>query len=360
MKIAAMYYFVCLASIISVSSCGSIPEREQVREIVSNSQAIPATSAVNLSNINSPKKDLPIGPTKKTKLSTTIKGTASSIYFIDQRKGWVLLNGVLYRTLDSGKSWVKVSRIDLKNYSKMIFLTDGKGWIIKDEWNDEKRSNTILRTTDGGLSWEKILELPTPVYSVDFVSNQDGFVSGRWQPLQRTRDGGKSWHALNGIEGLNYLCFANNNVGWGFGGAVWHTKDGGETWEQDVPYEDVADLWDAKFYSDFSGWIIGSKNQLWHTDDGENWQLVKNVPSFGHDFTAFDFVNKNKGWITSDDGTVTHTDNGGATWSVIGRVNPRPTAIKFIDELNGWAIAVPDKLFHTSDGGMTWKMALLP
>src|SRR3982751_2478705 len=99
MKIAAMYYFVCLASIISVSSCGSIPEREQVREIVSNSQAIPATSAVNLSNINSPKKDLPIGPTKKTKLSTTIKGTASSIYFIDQRKGWVLLNGVLYRTL---------------------------------------------------------------------------------------------------------------------------------------------------------------------------------------------------------------------------------------------------------------------
>jgi photosystem II stability/assembly factor-like uncharacterized protein len=296
----------------------------------------------------------PYSSPSKKRLSLDIKDSASSLYFVNERSGWVLLNDTLYRTDDGGRAWVKLNGAPLRNYKEIMFTTKLKGLALRDDWNTEKRSNTVLSTEDGGRSWREVLEMPTPIYTIDFITERIGYVSGRWQPIQYTDDGGRKWKELDGTEGLNYLSFTSSTEGWGYGGAIWRTEDAGETWTQVVPYESVADLWDAKFINELNGWMIGARRQLWHTKDGRTWQQSTTLPVSQSEFTAFDFISSDEGWIASEDGTVICTTNGGATWQVIANLGNSLRTIKFVDQLTGWAVSSQGKLLRTTDGGKTW------
>lgn len=299
----------------------------------------------------------PLAPTKTFRFD--IREPASSLYFVNQRSGWALLGDELYGTRDGGNGWFKVSARPLQNFTKVMFVDESHGWAIQDNWNNEKRSNTVFTTKDGGKSWRKSLDLPTPVGAVSFINNRVGYVSGRWHPIQHTKSGGKVWQELDGIEGMNYVYFTNQNEGWGYGGAIWHTNDGGKTWSQVVPYEQVADLWAAKFISEDNGWILGSGPQLWVTTDGETWRELGSLPTTEGKWTAFDFISSREGWVASEGGAVIHTEDGGSTWQSAASLKQGLTAIKFINELNGFAIDRQGNLLRTTNKGRSWNKILI-
>lgn len=292
-------------------------------------------------------------------ISPDLKEASSPLYFTNEKEGWALVRESLYSTKDGGRTWTKLNGPGLKNFKAVIFFSEQDGLAIKDDWNDEKRSNTVLKTENSGRSWKEVLELPTPIYAINFIGNRLGYVSSRWYPIQQTSDGGNTWKKMEGIEGLNYLYFVDPNEGWGFGGAIWHTDDGAKTWQQVISYEQVSDLWAVRFIDKSTGWIMGGQ-ELWFTIDGKTWQKATQLPRTQGQFVSMDFVNSQEGWIASEDGSVIHTQDGGSTWQVIAQAQIKFSCIRFNNQTNGWALDRNGEFFRSTNGGVTWNVVSLP
>jgi photosystem II stability/assembly factor-like uncharacterized protein len=106
--------------------------------------------------------------------------------------------GVILLTTNGGQNWQRqfctlpsgeTLRLRLRSvcFVPDIQVTTSVGYIVGD-------SGTILKTTNGGSSWQK---LPSPVdvnlKNLDFISPNLGFVVGEKSTLLKTTDGGNSW-----------------------------------------------------------------------------------------------------------------------------------------------------------------------
>lgn len=107
---------------------------------------------------------------------------ADELYFLNANLGWVILGSGLYQTVDGGKTWTLLNRNDL-GLQAVIFVDQLNGWGYVDAWQTERRSSLVFRSRDAGHAWQKVLELPTPIYSVDFLDKTVGYASGRCIPF---------------------------------------------------------------------------------------------------------------------------------------------------------------------------------
>jgi len=104
---------------------------------------------------------------------------------------------------------------------------------------------TILRSEDGGRNWELLYEDPDrqqPVMDIHFLDESNGFAIGAYGLMMRTRDGGLSWEEqvvsedewhLNGLVDLGGGRF----IIAGEAGYSYFSRDGGKSWSiVEMPY----------------------------------------------------------------------------------------------------------------------------
>jgi photosystem II stability/assembly factor-like uncharacterized protein len=80
------------------------------------------------------------------------------------------------------------------------------------------------------------------------------------------------------------------------------------------------------------------------------------LTSSGRDLNTVYFSDSKRGWIGGDEGFLTHTEDGGATW-VEQRIDTKHHAINdiyFANKEVGFALA-GDMIFRSGDGGQTWQ-----
>merc|ERR1712096_299572 len=93
----------------------------------------------------------------------------------------------------------------------------------------------------GGKSWERQPSMPFPAsfdkidfHKVRFISPTMGWVCGDNGTVLKTTDGGKTWNKTNTstFTVLGAITFVDETHGWagGDGGFVTHTNNGGRTW----------------------------------------------------------------------------------------------------------------------------------
>jgi len=183
-----------------------------------------------------------VPPAQSNALSSyRIRQEASPVFFLNERLGWVVSNGNVYRTTDGGKHWQRLYSIDSRHSVELIFVNDHRGWAVINEWSG-KHAHLVMGTSDGGHSWRKLLNLESPIYKIDFVDDHLGTIRARWEILRRTSDAGKTWTevgfegdaTLSLFEGLQYFFFLTPNEGWGYGSGIWHTRDGASKWTEVV------------------------------------------------------------------------------------------------------------------------------
>ncbi len=127
--------------------------------------------------------------------------------------------------------------------------------------------------------------------------------------------------------GLHVVKFVDASEGWACGddGAVWHSIDGGKTWERQKTGT-RASLRGIHFVTPYTGWAVGR-------------------------------IDTPAGSV----GVMLKTTDGGIKWADMGtNVMPGLHAIKFFDEKNGFACgdgseAFPTGMFTTTDAGATWE-----
>jgi photosystem II stability/assembly factor-like uncharacterized protein len=95
--------------------------------------------------------------------------------------------GEVIITTDGGSSWV-VRSVGNASYRGVKFLDQKLGWAVG------AGGQHLLRTSDGGFSWQQSANaVDTTMYGVDFANSQTGWAVGYMGCIIRTTDGGASW-----------------------------------------------------------------------------------------------------------------------------------------------------------------------
>jgi hypothetical protein len=100
-------------------------------------------------------------------------------------------------------------------------------------------SNVMLRSIDGGDTWDPIVDFPFEapadwVRSIYFVNKNIGYACADIGRIYKTIDEGETWFRLSSItqEALFDIDFVdeNNGIVCGFNGTILRTEDGGMNW----------------------------------------------------------------------------------------------------------------------------------
>ena len=152
------------------------------------------------------------------------------------------------------------------------------------------------------------------------------------------------------------VTFPDENNGWTCGrwGSVFHTADGGATWDKQESEVDYT-LASICFADEKHGWAVGDEGMIIHSSDGgETWQRQEcPIPYFLMDVF---FTTPEKGWIVSEQTHILYTEDGGKTWQVqFSDQDFILKAVSFADEIHGWTVGEYGYIYYTSDGGKNWQ-----
>lgn len=199
--------------------------------------------------------------------------------------------------------------------------------------------------------------------SVCFVSADTGYIAGDSCTLLKTTDGGVTWVALHpnlpADLDLKSVYFIDANHGWICGEYIMplFTIDGGLTWDTGTLGGFVPCLYSVFFPTIDTGYAVGDNNPygaaVKTTMAGFHWDPL--ALSLSHIFRTVYFLNGHTGFIGGDAGSLTKTTDGGLTWSnnLINSTHD-VRSIYFVDPSTGFAAGDSSLLLKTIDGGNTW------
>ena len=285
------------------------------------------------------------------------KYTFSSIYFLEEDTGWAVgENGVIFHTTNGGENWIRQNVSEDLELSSVYALDDQNvfavGAVVKGSWPAYSRNGVILRTINGGQSWERQVYDTLGIFSsIIFVNNATGWITAGNGILLKTIDSGYNWDLIDsGVScTLKKIQFINETTGWIDGRLK--TTDGGVNW---VIQSNLASKNSFYFINADKGWLIGDNSKIFSTiDGGETWDPCS-IPYKAHFFSVH-FVDTANGWIAGFDylnrrSIILKTNDGGETW--IEQNGPNTGGLRnlfFINENTGWVVG--DGIFKTTTGG---------
>lgn len=260
------------------------------------------------------------GGTNWEKLSEFIDIRFSDIYFVNELLGFMPghsfidgVHGVVFRTVDGANSWETTSFPDI--CTSVYFSDDSTGWFVS--WGGK-----IYKTTDSGIYWVQqesgIEDDPfNNLFSVFFIDSNIGYVGGD-NIVLKTINGGYTWEQALDVYGTVYdVFFVNYSIGWaiggGQGGLIFKTTDGANTWTQQVSGTNswLKAVW---FVDSNNGWSVGDNGIfLKTTNGGDTWSYE---PTTTRDLDEIFFLNSDTGWVAGG-GALLKTTTGGSPMEVI-------------------------------------------
>ncbi len=312
--------------------------------------------------------------------SNYFSGYPSSVCFVNSSTGWVAGDGVILHTNDGGQTWVEQGdgiAIGGGGRISVFFIDDNKGWVAG--------SHTILKTEDGGETWDSQNFLSGSLYDIQFKDEYHGWavgISGSSGILLKTTDGGVSWDQtiMDDIR-LQDIFFVSLDEGWMIGQEkqagyiydfrIFHTIDGGVTWEEEFSGNHV-DNWDMSiFFTDSQhGWASykGMDEYILFTEDGgNNWIERDDIIIIGYDgnVRSIYFSDDQYGYMVGSNGNFLRSQDSGQSWATKGFYGTVINSVSFSDQQNGVALAGYlqgtmvgmywiEYLLKTNDGGENW------
>jgi photosystem II stability/assembly factor-like uncharacterized protein len=257
--------------------------------------------------------------------------TLGSVYFIDDLVGFGAGGNEVARTTDGGESWSTQALDITQSLQSIKFVNSQKGYTsgfyLMQTASSIVLNAIIMGTDDGGETWHQLYY--------------------------------KDWDLLIGVEAVNdsvaYAVGTSLDINTGnIRGLVLKTNDGGKVWAP-TPFKYGGIYYAACFTDENNGWIVGESTIIYHTTDGgATWDRQR--PSISNAlYTNIDFVDSLHGWACGQDGVVIATSDGGATWT-LQNTNSYSLLydIDFVDVRTGYVVGENGAILYTLDGGATW------
>jgi photosystem II stability/assembly factor-like uncharacterized protein len=230
---------------------------------------------------------------------------------------------------------------------------DGQKACCINMWGD------ILITDDGGNHWNFAGDDPYMGLEDIFRFDDDNFwVVGAGGIILKTSDGGLSWELRSSPDydtvRFKGCHFHSPDLGWVAGwGMILFTVNGGANWIQQLTVPNMQ-FSAVDFVDRYRGWAVGEGGMIYHTDNGGfEWMAQSSgLNTFIHDV---DFLDSLNGWVVGEMGWALYTTDGGATWNDKYLVtSDYLRKVTFVDSLHGWILAYGGDVFYTSDRGLNW------
>lgn len=209
------------------------------------------------------------------------RNRVGGLHFPTQSTGyaWMSINDYgeyhIFKTIDGGENWFEVSWLNGPGYisGNMAFFDENTGIIAGPQrW--------MIRTTNGGISWDTILNFinfPQEYSRKDFkdifvVNESKGWVVGLGY-ICYTTDKGQNWfyvnHSLNGIDSSFYtVSFFNDTLGYvaTYNATILKTTNSGLNWTLDttlvnkfIIFSSAMNNYGRVFFGTSNGSIIASE-----------------------------------------------------------------------------------------------------
>lgn len=191
------------------------------------------------------------------------------IYFFNNSKGLIAHNAIK-KTIDGGNTWqTKYTTDYYYPLTKLEFPSESVGYASGGGTYDSFNVGEIIKTTDGGETWNKILS-SINITSISFINNNIGFYSDVNRQLFKTVNGGLNWTKVSALDYYpTDILFTKNEIGYvaTLEGKILLTKDGGTTWKivydkTSVPITKIVKTTNYIFGVGNDGLLIKAKNNL--------------------------------------------------------------------------------------------------
>lgn len=251
------------------------------------------------------------------------------VFFINDNIGWAAGgvergnpqgNMVFSQTINGGTTWVTSFNEDIYNYNQVQFFSAGSGFAVGLNWAPFHGFFKIIGGSETFTSPGK------EIYSMSFVNNSTGWISGDGGIIARTSNGGLNWSIANTgtTSDLKSVCFINSTIGFAVGrsAVVIKTTDSGISWTQLDPGIN-ADFNKVLFLNDNVGWILGDEgSMLFTSNSGISWNN-QSIP-LNTNLKDMFFIGSSTGWIVGENGTIIKTTNGGGVIGINHTENTIP------------------------------------
>jgi photosystem II stability/assembly factor-like uncharacterized protein len=157
------------------------------------------------------------------------------------------------------------------------------------------------------------------------------------------------------VESLFDAKLLDGGLGWVVGafGAIFKTKDGGQTWaSQKTPTLDY--LYGVDFSSPDRGVVVGKSGTILTTEDGgATW--VARASNTDRNLFGVSYASPDEVWAVGDWGAIVHSADGGKTWTDRSLSDDIVlTSVDFLDEKHGLIVGEFGTVRYTQDGGQSF------
>ncbi len=262
--------------------------------------------------------------------------------------GWG--NGV-YKSTDDGKTWKNMGLKNSEHIAKIIVHPHNSNIVYVASqgplWGPGG-DRGLYKTTDGGQSWEKILDISENTGVTDVVMdprNPDVLIAASYQrrrhvwtlinggpesAIYKTEDGGKNWRKItNGIPGgdLGRIGLAispvNPDVVYaiieasGNKGGFFRSTNRGESWTKMSNYKTVS----AQYYNEIfcdpqdvdKVYVLDTRTKITE-DGGKTFRVLGNKNRHVDDHALWINPHNTQHLLIGGDGGIYESFDGGATW----------------------------------------------
>lgn len=280
------------------------------------------------------------------KLNTPYFGRTSDIEFTSSDTGYIMgydtslpVGTTILKTYDGGQTWQKIYFAHLLPYdtnhlqpSRTLNVSPFNSNILFSQSYVGGQKIVIVRSTDGGYHWKIVDSTQSPASwgKYHFFSPANLLRSGEF--IYISSDSGFTWSKVYNSQGgfafFTMLQFTSHQTGYTCGGIF------------------------------FDGTDFGLMAKT--TDGGNTWQPVK-YPFYN--ILGMSFINDNTGYIVMDKdpekngqySVLYKTQDGGNTWNAINKnLHGGGYDLFFRNEKEGFTDGLGG-IYHTLDGGKIWQ-----
>jgi photosystem II stability/assembly factor-like uncharacterized protein len=227
----------------------------------------------------------------------------------------------IIKTTDGGNNWFIIRNGPSgqgASFYELYFINQNTGWLLRD--------NYILRTTNGGINFDSTHTIYTYLMDIYFKDALTGVLCGDGALIMRTTDGGVSWNQITvpiGTEASDFFkisfvgstgwVVSRTGANWLGGYKVYRTQNFGITWDSltRINYPTGTENYCVFFTSLNTGWCGGSYGHVFKTKNGGfNW-IEENTQSNNSFIQSMWFYNDSVGWGVGGGGKIIHTTNSG-------------------------------------------------
>ena len=286
-------------------------------------------------------------------------GTGGSLYdieMINESTGWICgAGGTILKTTNGGENWISIPNPAVGKPLLDIDVVDANTMYCVGFFE------TILKSTNAGANWFAIrngtVGGTASYYTCSFINKDTGWICGDLQKILRTKDGGMTFDSTYiFVVDMFHIYFKNPLEGLvtGEGSIVRRSSDGGVSWYQaniNLPTNQPG-FADFVFLDQNTGFMPARDGRIFKTTDfGNNWDSISKIIFINEQIRTVDFVNFTTGFVGGSTAHLYKSTDGGFNWARENIGFLTILKLRFVNDTVGWVVGTSGRIFKTTTGG---------